>query len=88
MACWRSRMMHRCGRWRCVAACRLCRRSDTNAAPRCPPPAPRSFWGDALVWGTGNRVNSAEECCAACRAYKPSPDKDNLDCNGAGACGH
>ena len=30
--------------------------------------------------GPNNKVASAEECCAQCRAYKPAGDED-MDCN-------
>ena len=32
------------------------------------------------MWGPGNKVDSAEECCAQCRAYKPATD-DDMGCN-------
>ena len=41
-----------------------------------------SFWGDALIWGFNNKKDSAEACCNACSSYKPTPDKDGMDCNG------
>ena len=49
----------------------------TKKLPTC-----RSYWGDALIWGFNNKKESAEACCNACSAYKPTPDKDNMDCNG------
>ena len=41
------------------------------------------FWGDALVYGTNNKVDSAEACCKKCAEYKATgPEEDALECNG------
>ena len=52
--------------------------------PPPPPPAAsaRSFWGEALVWGNTNPLSSIQACCDACTNYKPTAEKDNLECNG------
>ena len=34
------------------------------------------FWGDALVWGTENLVETAEECLKACKTFKPKTRND------------
>ena len=34
------------------------------------------------MWGTTNKVDSAEQCCAQCAAYKPQSE-DDIYCNGA-----
>lgn len=39
------------------------------------------MWGDVLVWGSSNFVDSAEECCNQCKNYTPKKAED-LDCNG------
>lgn len=38
------------------------------------------YWGDALVWGNENLVDSEEECCKACAEYRPKTRKD-APCN-------
>lgn len=42
----------------------------------------RSYWGEAVVWGTENKVDSPEQCCAQCAAYRPQHEED-IYCNGA-----
>ena len=34
------------------------------------------------MWGTTNKVDSAEQCCAQCAAYQPL-GADDIYCNGA-----
>jgi hypothetical protein len=34
------------------------------------------------VWGTENKVDTPEQCCAQCAAYKPQHE-DDIYCNGA-----
>lgn len=34
------------------------------------------YWGDALVWGNTNLVNSADECSRACALHTPSSPSD------------
>ena len=34
------------------------------------------YWGDAIVWGNTNLVNSAEECSRACAMHTPTSPKD------------
>lgn len=40
-----------------------------------------SYWGEAIVWGPQNKVDSAEECCQQCANYSPASE-DDMDCNG------
>ena len=47
------------------------------------------FWGEALVWGPLNIVNSFEICCSMCQNYKvDSKDVDGLGCNVWVWCGN
>ncbi len=34
------------------------------------------------MWGTENKVDTPEQCCAQCAAYKPQHE-DDIYCNGA-----
>ena len=34
------------------------------------------------MWGTENKVDTPEQCCAQCAAYKPQ-HADDIYCNGA-----
>ena len=43
-------------------------------------------WGDALVWGTKNLVDSKEECCQQCAKYEPERNSDPF-CNVWVYCG-
>ena len=45
------------------------------------------FWGDALVWGNENKLDSEEECCKACTDYKPKNPGDP-GCNVWVYCGN
>ncbi|EIE23811.1 hypothetical protein COCSUDRAFT_47447 [Coccomyxa subellipsoidea C-169] len=38
------------------------------------------YWGEAIVWGPQNKVDSAEECCQQCANYSPASE-DDMDCN-------
>ncbi|MEW5315469.1 MAG: hypothetical protein WDW38_006895 [Sanguina aurantia] len=39
------------------------------------------YGGDAVMWGLGNKVRSAAECCKQCKEFKPH-NRDSLDtCN-------
>ena len=44
------------------------------------------YWGDALVWGNENLVDSEDACCKACAEYKPKTSKD-APCNVWVYCG-
>ncbi|GAB4823622.1 hypothetical protein N2152v2_010668 [Parachlorella kessleri] len=39
------------------------------------------YWGDALVWGENNRMDTAGDCCKACAEYKPKQEQEMLSCN-------
>ena len=43
------------------------------------------FWGDPLVWGTENTVDSEDECCKMCREYQPK--EGGPECNVWVYCG-
>ncbi|KAL6775906.1 HPAT1 [Auxenochlorella protothecoides x Auxenochlorella symbiontica] len=69
---------------------------DTNLdlTSVCANPRPNTdSWGDVLVEGSSNVLESAGKCCAACAAYKPTAEQDMLGCNvwvyceDAGLCG-
>lgn len=45
------------------------------------------YWGDALVWGNENLVDSEDECCKSCIEYKPKSSKD-APCNVWVYCGN
>lgn len=51
-------------------------------------PSACSYWGEALVSGMGNKKESAEECCAACRSYQPLKERDMMTCNGGRSSRH
>ncbi|KAK9833448.1 hypothetical protein WJX81_006347 [Elliptochloris bilobata] len=67
-------------------------RAERSGAARLAPPVPTpkpgvckllnhtDYWGEAVVWGTTNKVESAEQCCAQCAAYKPQHE-DDIYCN-------
>lgn len=38
------------------------------------------------MWGTQNKVNSAEDCCQQCASYRP-PSEDDMNCNGVQPAG-
>ncbi|CAL8466227.1 g5763 [Coccomyxa elongata] len=38
------------------------------------------YWGEAIVWGPQNKVDSAEECCQKCATYSPTSE-DDMSCN-------
>jgi len=44
------------------------------------------FWGDALVWGDSNLVESKDECCDMCATYEPKK-KGDPTCNVWVYCG-
>ena len=44
------------------------------------------YWGDALVWGNINVLDSEDECCQACAEYMPKTPKD-APCNVWVYCG-
>lgn len=57
-----------------------------KASSPCTPMPNTELWGDVVLWGDKHKVNSAEECCEACKKFQPK-GSDEDDCNVWVFCG-
>lgn len=45
--------------------------------------SPCRLWGDVVVWGSKNMVDSIEECSKSCENYVSTDPEEKAECNGA-----